>query len=75
MEEVILLTFSRTASETVLDSMRQLTAQAKMWNRVYMTRVPEDALMDGQQEQHRENGAGPQQQHTWTRMETQCHCM
>lgn len=59
------LTFSLTASDTVLDSMRHETVQARMWNNVYMTRVLDDDLTGGQKEQHREHGAGPQQQHIW----------
>lgn len=57
------LTFSLTASETVRDSMRHDTVQARMWNRVYIRRVLVDDLMGGQQEQQSEQGAGPQQQH------------
>lgn len=62
-ERYIIRTFSLTASDTVLDSMRHETVQARMWNKVYMTRVLEDDLMGGQKEQHSEQGAGPQQQH------------
>lgn len=57
------LTFSLIVSVTVLDSMRHETAQARMWNRMYMTRVLEEDLTGGQKAQHREQGVGPQQQH------------
>lgn len=60
---LIRLTFSLTSSETVRDSMRQDTAQLMMWKSVYMTRVLVEDLTGGQKAQHREQGAGPQQQH------------
>lgn len=57
------LTFSRTSSETVRDSMRQETAQLRMWKSVYMTRVLVEERTGGQKAQQSEQGAGPQQQH------------
>lgn len=68
MEErgcIKLLTFSLTVSETVRDSMRHETVQARMWNSVYIKRVLVEDLMGGQKEQHSEHGAGPQQQHIY----------
>lgn len=60
-----LLTFSLTISETVRDSMRHDTVQARMWKSVYIKRVLVEDLIGGQKEQHNEHGAGPQQQHIY----------
>lgn len=57
------LTFSRTSSETVRDSMRQETAQLRTWKMVYMMRVLVEERTGGQKAQQSEQGAGPQQQH------------
>jgi len=56
------LTFSRIAVSTVGDIMMTQVTVTSMKKRAYMKRVEVDCLILGQQPQHREQAADPQQQ-------------